>query len=152
MRSCTFWNNELSPIRRDLNRVRRMRSFTMSCEYNIIRCVYRAMLFKARRDYIQKVIEKTGDPGVFRLVRQLQARRTLPSMRNSAGDLVSRHADISDLVAAQLGPRDKQQWQPSMIEMDPACELVSAIKRSPANTGPGLDDIGYSFVRYWMKE
>jgi len=36
--------------------------------------------------------------------------------------------------------------------MDPACKLESAIKRSPTNTGPGLDDIGYSFVRYWWKE
>jgi len=152
LRGCTFWNEDLSRIRKDLNRVRRLRSFTMSCEYNMIRCVYRAMLLKARRDHIRMVIEKAADPKVFRLVRQLEAKRTLPSMRNSAGDLVTRHADISDLIAAQLGPGDERPWQPSIVEMGPAYELDSAIKRSPTNTGPGLDDIGYPFIRYWWKE
>jgi len=36
--------------------------------------------------------------------------------------------------------------------MDPACKLKSAIKWSPNDTAPGLDDIGYPFIRYWWKE
>jgi len=68
------------------------------------------------------------------------------------GRIVSRHADISDLVAAQLRPGEELPWQPSTVEMDPACELETAIKRSPTNTGPGLDDIGYPFIRYWLNE
>jgi len=67
------------------------------------------------------------------------------------GRLVGHHAAISDLIAAQLRPGDEQPWHPCTVEMDPACELESAIKRSPTNTGPGLDDIGYPFIRYWWK-
>jgi len=73
-------------------------------------------------------------------------------MRDSYSRLVCRHADISDLIAAPLRPGDEQPWHPSTVEMDPACKLESAIKWSPTNTGPRLDDIGYPFIRYWWKE
>jgi len=124
----------------------------VSDDYNVIRRVYWAMLLRSRQEFIRKTIEEAGDLSIFKMARQLESRRTLPSMRDSADNLVSRHADISDLIAAQLGPGDEQQWHPSIIEIDPACELDSAIKRSPTNTGLGLDDIGYPFIRYWMKE
>ena len=51
-----------------------------------------------------------------------------------------------------MRPGDEQPWHPSPVEMDPACKLESAIRRSPTNTGPGLDDIEYPFIRYWWKE
>jgi len=109
------------------------------------------MRLRSRLEFIRDTIEKAGDPAIFRLARQLDSQRTLPSMRDSGGRLVCRHADISDLVAAQLKPGDERTWHQSTVEMDPACELESAIKRSPTNTGPGLDDIGYPFMRYWWK-
>jgi len=151
---CPFWNPDLQRIRSDLNRMRRIRRRlpTASDEYNVVRRVYRAMLLRSRQEFIRDTIEKAEDPAIFRLARQLESRRTLPSMRDSKGQLVCCHSDISDLVAAQLRPRDEQQWQPSAIEMDPACEWESAVRRSPTNTGPGLDDIGYPFIRYWWKE
>ena len=107
---------------------------------------------KSRQEFIKDTIETAGDPAIFILAGQLESRRTLPSMRDSDGRLVCRHADISDLIATQLRPCDEQPWYPSTVKMDPACELDSAIKRSPNNTGPVLDDIGYPFVRYWWKE
>ena len=73
-------------------------------------------------------------------------------MRDSDDRLVCRHADISDIIAGHLRPGDEQQWHPSAGEMDPACELESAIRRSTTNTGPGLDGIGHPFIRYWWKE
>jgi len=152
---CHFWNPDLQRIRSDLNcmrRVRRRRLPAVSDEYNVVRRVYRAMLLRSRQEFIRDTIEKAGDPVIFKLARQLESRRTLPSMRDPGGQLVCRHADISDLIAAQLRPGDQQPWQPSAVEMDPACELGSAVRRSPTNTGPGLDDIGYPFIRYWWKE
>jgi len=134
-----------------MRRVRR-RLLVASDEYNIVRRVYRAMLLRSLQEFIRDTIEKAGDPDIFRLARQLESRRTLPSMRDSDGRLGSRHADISDLVAVQLRPGDERPWHPSTVEMDPACELESGVKRSPTNTGPGLDDIGYPFIRYWLKE
>ena len=109
-------------------------------------------MLKSRQEFIKETIEKAGDPEIFRPGRQLESRWTLPSMRDSDDRLVCRHSDISDLIAAQLGPGDERLWHPSAIVMDPASELESAIRRSPTNTGPGLDDIGYPFLRYWWKE
>ena len=151
---CPFWNPDLQRIWSDLNRMRRIkrRLPTVSDDYNVVRRVYRAMLLRSRHDFIRDTIEKAEDPSIFKLARQLESRRTLPSMRDSEGRLVCRHADISDLIAAQLRPGNDQPWHPSTVEMDSACELESAIKRSPTNTGPGLDDIGYPFIRYWWKE
>jgi len=151
---CLFWNPDLQRIRSHLNHMRRIIRWlpAVSNDYNLIRRVYRAMLLKSGQEFIKDTIEKAGDPAIFRLARQLESRRTLPSMRDSDGRLVCRHADISDLIATQLRPHDEQPWHPSTVEMDPACELDSAIKRSPNNTGPGLNDIGYPFLRYWWKE
>jgi len=149
---CPFWNRDLQSIRSDLNRLRRVkrRLPTVSDDYNIVQWVYRTMLLKSRQEFIRDTIEKAGDPAIFRLARQLESRRTLPSMRDSDGRLlvVCRHTDISDLIAAQLRPGDEQPWHPWVVEMDPACELESAIRRSLTNTGPGLDNIGYPFIRY----
>ena len=151
---CPFWNPDLQRVRSDLNHLRRVRRQlpVVSDDYNVVRRVFRAMLLRSRREFIRNTIEKAGDPAIFRLARQLESRRTLPSMRDSGGQLVCHHADISDLIAAQLRPGDEQPWHPSAIVMDPACELESAIKQSPTNPGPGLDDIGYPFIRYWWKE
>ena len=151
---CPFWNPDLQRIRSDLNHLRRVRRRlpTVSDDYNVVRRVYRAMLLKSRQEFIRSTIEKARDPDIFRLARQLESRRTLPFMRDTCDRLVCRHSDISDLIAAQLRPGDEQLWHPSTVEMDPACELESAIRRSPTNTGPGLDDIGYPFIRHWWKE
>jgi len=151
---CPFWNPNLQHIRYDLNRMRRVRRWLpmVSDEDNIIRRVYRAMQLRSRQEFIRCTIQKAGDPAIFRLARQLESRRTLPSMRDSDGQLVCRHPDISDLIEAQLRPGNELRWHPSAIDMDPACELESAIRRSPTNTGPGLDDMGYPFIRYWLRE
>jgi len=151
---CPFWNPDLQRIRADLNRMRRVKRKypVVSDDYNVIHRVYRAMLLRSRVEFIRKTIEEAGHPAIFKMARQLESRRTLPSMINSAGDLVTHHANISDLIAPQLGPGDEQQWLPSTVKMDSAWELNSAIKRSPTNTGPCLDDIRYPFIRYWMKD
>ena len=151
---CPFWNHDLQCIRFDLNRMRwmRRRHLVVSDEYNVIHRVYHAMLLRSQQEFIQKTIEKAGDPAIFRMARQLESRRTLSSMRNSDGDLVNSHADISDLITAQFGPGDEQLQLPSMIEMGPAHELETPVRRSPNNTCPDLNDMGYPFIRYWLKQ
>jgi len=105
-----FWNPDLQRICSNLNRMRRIRRRLpmASDDYNVVRRVYRAMLLRSRRDFIRDTIEKAGDPAIFRLARQLESRRTLPSMRDSEGRLVWRHADFSDLITAQLRPGDER--------------------------------------------
>jgi len=110
VRRCPFWNPDLQRICSDLIRMRWIRRWlpVISDDYNVIRQVYRAMLLRSRQEFIRDTIEKAGDPTIFRLARQLESRRTLPSMRDDENRLVCRHADISDLIAAQLCPGDER--------------------------------------------
>ena len=87
---------------------------------------------------------------MFRLVRQLETRRTLPSMVDGAR-VISSHEEISDMIAEQLSPGPAIPWIVNAIEVDSAVELENAIKRSPVSTGPGLDDIGYPLIRLWAR-
>jgi len=108
---CPFWNPDLQRIRTDLNRMRRIRKRfpVVADDHHVIRRVYFAMLVRSPQEFIQKMIEEAEDPAIFNMARQLESRRTLLSMINSTGDLVCRYADISDLIAAQLGPGDEEQ-------------------------------------------
>jgi len=106
---CPFWNPDIQRIRSNLNRMRQIRRRLppVSDDYNVVRPVYRAMLLRSQQEFIRDTIEKAGHPAIFRLTSQLESRRTLPSMRNPDNMLVSRHSDISDLIAAQLSPGDE---------------------------------------------
>lgn len=107
------------------------------------------MLQQRHHDYIKRVISNAQDPELFRLVRQLTAKRTLPSMDVGDGSFVTDHSDISDPIAAQLSPGNATLWAPPVLDMGPPIDLGMAMKASPMNTGPGLDDISYPFLRMW---
>ena len=91
------------------------------------------------------------DPDIFRLVEKLGSKRTLPSMVGTDGTLATSHADISDLIAQQLSPGEPTTWIATEVDMEPAQEMDLAITRSPTNTGPGVDDMGYPFLRFWKQ-
>jgi len=50
-----------------------------------------------------------------------------------------------------LTPSPAIPWVTNTVDVEPANELERAIRRSPTNTGPGLDDIGYPLIRLWAK-
>jgi len=116
----------------------------------VVRCGYRASLLQHQYDSIRTVLTKAKDPAVFRLVQQLETRRTLSSMIN-ADRVISLHEEISDIIAEQLSSGQTISWIVDAIKLDPSMELENAIKRSPVNTGPGLDDIGYPLIRLWAR-
>jgi len=102
----------------------------------------------AHRQYISGMVENAKDPDIFRLVRSIDTRHTLPAMMD--GDTrVSTHGGFSDLIAAQLSPGEPVGWIDEPIDMEPANELEAAIRMSPGNTGPGGDDITYPLIRTW---
>jgi len=147
----SFWNDDLERMRSDVRIARRRRYGRGDGEcYRLIRRVYRAMILQARRDFIAAKISKAGDSEIFRINRNMTAKRTLPIMID--GDrMASTHEDISDLIAKQLKPGEKGEWTPEYIDMGHCDELALAIRRSPKNTGPGMDDMGYPFVRFWAR-
>ena len=65
--------------------------------YNLVRRVYCAALQQRHQDYIKAVITTARDPELFRLVRQLTAKRTLPAM--DAGDGLSLLTMIAFLIS-----------------------------------------------------
>ena len=117
--------------------------------YNLVRRVYPAALQQRHQDYIKAVISSAQDPELFRLVRQLTAKCTLPAMDAGDWSFTTDHDSISDLIAAQLSPSNATFWAPLVLDMGPPIELGLAMRASPTNTGPGLDDIGYPFLRMW---
>jgi len=73
-------------------------------------------------------------------------------MPDAEGRLICNHANVSDLITAPLNPGDEQLWHPSMVGIDPASKLESAIKQNLTTTGPGLDNIEYLVIRCSWKE
>jgi len=149
-RNVVFWNEELDRLRKDTANARKhIPDQGREC-YHLVRRVYRAMILSARRASIRKTIDKAGDPAIFKLARNLLSRRTLPAMVD--GDhLVSTHDGISDLIAEQIKSGPKQIWKEEQICIGPIDEIGLAIRRSPINTGPGMDNMGYPFIRLWWK-
>lgn len=120
-------------------------------DYNLVRKVYRAMVVRSRYDYIKSSFKAAKGPAMFRMARQLEARRTLPSMVDDCRKVVATHEGISDLIADQLCSGEEACWLPSVVDMSPSGnEMMEAVKISPVNTGRGFDDIGYPFVRRWI--
>ena len=149
-KNVVFWNEELDRLRKDTANARKHIADQGRECYHLVRRVYRAMILSARRDSIQKTIEKADDPAIFKLARNLLSRRTLPAMVD--GDsLVSTHDGISDLIAEQMKPGPKQIWKEEQICIGPIDEIGLTIRRSPINTAPGMEDMGYPFIRFWWK-
>jgi len=121
-------------------------------DYGLARRVYRATLMESRNDYIRDLLGSSKDPDIFRLVRQLDSRRTLPSMVNTQNELVSTHEGIAALVAEQLSPGEPSIWSPPVLDVGIDRQLEEGVRLSPTNTGPGIDDIGYPMIRFWMQE
>jgi len=149
---CKFWNNELEKMRLDVRRAHRSidRHPENRTAYNLVRCIYRTSLLQYQYDHIRTVLTKARDPAVFRLVQQLKTRTTLPSMVDDRR-VISSHDGISDLMAGQLSPGPAIPWVTNTIHIEPADELESPIRRSPGNTSPSLDDIGYPLIRLWAR-
>src|SRR5205807_8930909 len=120
-------------------------------DYRLARCVYRASLVRARFEHIRNLLTEQRDPDIFRLVEKLESKRTLPSMVGADGTLATSHADISDMIARQLSPGEPPAWVATEVDMEPTQEMDLAITRSPNNTGPGVDDMGYPFLRFWKR-
>lgn len=148
---CVWWNHDLERMRKDVTRSRRKvkKDPGATEDYNLVKKVYRAMLIRSRYDYIEKAFQTMKDPEFFKMVRNLQSKRTLPSMVRPNGEVVSQHACISDMIAEQVDPGDAVEWTSNEIDMSAAVELGAVLKQSPTNTGPGIDDIGYPMLRAW---
>jgi len=68
------------------------------------------------------------------------------------GATVTTHEGISDLIAEQLSPGVKQEGAFPVVEVEGVTELNVAIRQSPANTGPGFDEIGYPMIYMWARK
>src|SRR5437868_9336313 len=142
-------------MRKDVNRLRPSRwkkgQVGSMEDYRLARCVYRASLVRAQFEHIRNLLTERRDPDIFRLVEKLESKRTLPSMVGTDGTLATSHADISDLIAQQLLPGEPTAWTTREVDMEAAQEMDIAITRSPNNTGPGVDDMGYPVLRFWKR-
>lgn len=149
---CRWWNPDLERMRKDVARLRRRtkKQPRVSEDYCLVRKGYRAMLVRSRYDFIEKTLRTAGDPEIFRLARNIESRRVLLCMIGRNGESVSRHKDVSALIAEQLDPGEEVGWVDSVINMSPVSELGIPMRNSLTNTGAGIDDIGYPMLSAWM--
>lgn len=154
-RPCRYWTPALDVMKRD---VRRARSAAVADPnkrpyYNLVRLVYQACILNAGHNYIISVLERAKDPTIFDQVKKLKARVVIPALVDDDGVLQKTHPAMSDLIARQLRPGDSVRWvdRPIDFEGDIGQLLDGALSASPANTSPGINDIGYPFIRFWAK-
>ena len=103
---------------------------------------------------MNSVIEKTRDPAIFDHIRKLDARLVIPALTDGAGRLHTIHPEMSDLITKHLRPGNPVIWVDQPIDFDADINrlLDDALTASPTNTSPGMDDIGYPFLRFWAKK
>jgi len=152
-RSCSFWNDEMERLRRDVRRARKGCQDSDGRErYNLVRRVYRAMLIRRRAEHIGDMLARAREPEVFRLMNRLEPNRTIPDMVDRHGNMVRDHSGIADLVAEQLHPEPSGSWSTQPIDLEPVRDLGRILDEGPRDTTPGVCDIGYPLIRRWYKE
>ena len=143
----TWWTEELAAMWD----VRQFRNHVRHDDYCLAQKVYRNALSDARNHALQSMYASTGDPDIFRKIDRLDLRRTLPSMLRDDGNYSTRHCDISDMIADQLGPCAVGVGTVAMTLPDfgdlSDSDIVNALASCPKDTSPGFDGITYPFLR-----
>ena len=155
-RSCPWWDPNLERMRDDTRRLRRIatRDPLRREDYLLVRKIYRAAIVQTRFDHLKNTLATAKDPDIFRYVHALENPRTLPSMDSGDSTLKCTHAEISDLIAAQLDPIPPTQWKDGDSDLYDTISphLEQAIKMSPSNTATSHDDMSYPFIRFWFRK
>jgi len=121
-------------------------------EWSLARKVLRNRLIQGRYDNLKVKLSKAKDPEIFRMVTDLEGRRSMPPIKDKNGQPRYTHEEISDIIAEQIESDEPREW--SNVEVDikvSAQELRNGLNRSPGNTAGGYDGISYSFLRFWFK-
>jgi len=121
-------------------------------EWSLARKVLRNRLIQGRYDNLKNKLSKAKDPEIFRMVKDLEGRRSIHPIKEMGGLQRYTHKEISDIIAKLIESNEPKEW--SNIEVDimvDAQELRDGLNRSPNNTAGGYDGISYPFLRFWFK-
>ena len=150
-RKAEWWDDELEKLAKDLKSMRRSKNEGWST----CRKIFRNTLIKRRYESMRDRLEKTRDPEMFEMIKQLEGKRSLPPMTDDNGNITYDHEGIGDLIAAQLNPIKAIEWtkQEKPIEVEISEDDVeTALKESPRNTASGIDQMSYPLLRLWFKK
>ena len=144
-----WYNEEIARMAADTRSFRRS---GRKEEWSLARRVLRNRLIQGRYDNLKDKLSRAKDPEIFRMVKDLEGRRSIPPIKDKDGLPRYTHEEISDIIAEQIESDEPKEW--SNIEIDitvDAQELRDGLSRSPGNTAGGHDGISYPFLRFWMK-
>ena len=144
-----WYNEEIARMAADTKFLRRS---GRKEEWSLARKVLSNRLIQGKYDNLKNKLSQAKDPEIFRMIKNLEGRRSIPPIKDKNGQMRYCHEEISDIIAEQIESDKPREW--SNIEVDitvNALELRKGLDRSPGNTAGGYDGISYPFLRFWMK-
>jgi len=139
-----WYNEEIARMAADTKFLRRS---GRKEEWSLARKVLRNRLIQGKYDNLKNKLSQAKDPEIFRMIKSLEGRRSIPPIKDRDGQIKYCHEDISDIIAEQIESDKPREW--SNIEVDitvNALELKKGLDRSPGNTAGGYDGIRYPFL------
>ena len=148
---CKWWTEQLEAMSKDVKNLRRSGNKE---SWKLARRVFRATLIQKRYDSIKENLSKIKDADMFKHIRDLETKRTLPPMDDGEGNIVHEFHGICDLIAQQLDPVEKREERVvENIEIEASMdELKEGLETSPRNTASGVDQVSYPMLRFWFRK
>ena len=115
--------------------------------------VLRNKIMVQRWERMREELGNMKDIDMFKTIRHLKGKKTIPPIRKNVRTKAFDHDKISDMIVAQLNPSETEvEYDKSEIELNITNEEIEyGIKTSPRNTANGIDGMSYPFVRFWQR-
>jgi len=156
-RNCDWWGKETERMSLDVKSIRRRRRKDNDEGWKLARSIYRNTILNQRYTYLKDKLVSANDKEIFKIVRNLEERRTIPCCVDEAGNRLNTHESMSDEFAKQLFTEVPVQIDSGgslheRLDIDISMDDVQfGLHASPSNTAPGHDAIGYLILRMWFQ-
>jgi len=143
-----WWTEELERMNKDMKVMRGKGDR----DWKLIRKVFRNRLINTRYEHMKEILSQKKDKDIFKIVKCLEGRRSIPPMIIEDGTKVFQHEQIRQLIAEQLQPGEEVDFKRDTVDVRMTKEeLKFALDTLPRNTAAGIDRMSYPLLRFWHK-
>lgn len=148
-RRAPWWDEKLEGMLKDVKRMRR----DGDENWKLARKIARNAMIQKRYETMKENLSRIKDPEMFKVVKNLEGKRSLPPMVNENGNIIYKHEEVCEMIAKQLNPIEEAEWTKEEIDI---CidenDIRKALKSSPPNTASGIDGMSYPLLRFWNRK
>ena len=142
-----WWTEELEKMMKDVKSMRWRGN--EGCK--LARNIARNTILQTRYKSMKEGLSKAKDPYIFRMIKNLERKRSLPPMMRENGIIATDHSKISDMIANQLNPGKEEEWNQSETDINITLDdMEKGLKMALPNTASGIDNMSYPFLRFWI--